>query len=318
MTLSYRNGVSIAELVVYVPSLAIAAFLAFRHGFGRNSGWLFLIIFCVARIIGPAMQLATINAPTSQALYTGSTILQTIGLSPLQLAAIGLLSRVLESINKTRHTLVNTKVLKFVELLITVALILGIVGGIDASDNLETTGVYKLGTKSKVATALFVVSYVAIVIITIITSFSISHAEPGEKRILLAVAISLPFLLIRLVYSIMSGLAGDKHFNLITGSVTILLCVALIEEFIVVVIYESVGLTLRQVPKNQHVQGYAHEAQPLPGTPSSGAQYRQQPVQGNRALRIAKKTIIGRIVMAFIPKGRDSDVEMHQQNYVQK
>jgi len=232
----------------------------------------------------------------------GSTILQTIGLSPLQLAAIGLLSRVLESINKTRHTLVNTKVLKFVELLITVALILGIVGGIDASDNLETTGVYKLGTKSKVATALFVVSYVAIVIITIITSFSISHAEPGEKRILLAVAISLPFLLIRLVYSIMSGLAGDKHFNLITGSVTILLCVALIEEFIVVVIYESVGLTLRQVPKNQHVQGYAHEAQPLPGTPSSGAQYRQQPVQGNRALRIAKKTIIGRIVMAFIQR----------------
>jgi hypothetical protein len=57
---TYRNGVgvSIAEIVFYVPSLCIAGLLAFRHGLGRNAGWLFLIIFCLARIIGPAIQLA--------------------------------------------------------------------------------------------------------------------------------------------------------------------------------------------------------------------------------------------------------------------
>jgi hypothetical protein len=52
MGLNYRNGVSIAEIVVYVPSLAIAIFLSVRHGFARSSGWMFLIVFCLARLIG--------------------------------------------------------------------------------------------------------------------------------------------------------------------------------------------------------------------------------------------------------------------------
>jgi hypothetical protein len=43
---------------------------------------------------------------------------------------------------------------------------------------------YKLGTLNKASTALFIVSYVAIVAITAILSFSVSAAEPGEKRIL--------------------------------------------------------------------------------------------------------------------------------------
>jgi hypothetical protein len=39
MTITYRNGVSIAEIAVYVPCLAIAILLCVRHGFARSSGW---------------------------------------------------------------------------------------------------------------------------------------------------------------------------------------------------------------------------------------------------------------------------------------
>jgi hypothetical protein len=38
MTFTYRNGISIAEIIVYVPALFNAAFLAVRHGLGRNAG----------------------------------------------------------------------------------------------------------------------------------------------------------------------------------------------------------------------------------------------------------------------------------------
>src|SRR3954467_12272430 len=100
MTISYRNGVAIGELVVYIPSFFIAFFLAFRHGFHKSSGWYFLIVFSLARIIGPCMQLAAINNP-SVSLYTGALILQNVGLSPLILATLGFLSRVIESINRT-------------------------------------------------------------------------------------------------------------------------------------------------------------------------------------------------------------------------
>jgi hypothetical protein len=312
MTLTYHNGVSIAEVIVYVPALAIAVFLSFRHGFGRSAGWFFLIIFTLARIIGSCMQLATISNPTSASLYTGYSILQNVGLSPLMLATLGLLSRLLESINKAHRTFINTNMLKVVELVIIVALILGIVGGVNASDDFVKTGVYHPGTLSKAGTALFIVCYVAVVIVAIATSFSISHAEEGEKRLLLAIAISLPFLLVRLIYSIMSTFTHNKSFNLLSGNVTVILCVALIEEFIIVVVYEGIGLTLQQVPKEQHVESYAAGHQQIPSSSSSHVPQPKSRAQnaGNTALKIAKMTIIGRLISIMIPDKKNRDVEM--------
>lgn len=309
MTITYRSGVSIGEIVVYTPALLIAIYLAVRHGFSRSAGWMFLVLFTLVRIIGAGMQIATISSPDNVSLYTGYAILQNIGLSPLMLATLGLLSRLLENINRTHNTAVGTRVLNGIQLVITVGLILGIVGGVNASDNLETTGKYSPGTLSKAGSALFIVSYVAIVIATIFVSFSVKHAAQGEKRILAAVALSLPFLLVRLVYSILSTFAHNKNFNLISGSTTILLCVAFIEEFIIVIIFEGVGLTLPQVtepeyedaPAELQADGTYAEAAPLQPKPSGA---------GHVVLSIAKKTILGHIVMAFIPK--DKDVEMQQ------
>jgi hypothetical protein len=309
MTITYRSGVSIGEIAVYAPALAIAAFLAVRHGFNRSAGWMFLVIFALARIIGSAMQIATISSPDNVSLYTGYAILQNIGLSPLMLATIGLLSRLLENINRTHHTAVSTRVFQAIELVITVGLILGIVGGVNAADNFTSTGKYTPNSLSKAGSALFIVSYVAIVIATIFVSFSVKYAAHGEKRILTAVALSLPFLLVRLVYSIMSTFAHNKNFNLLSGSTTILLCVAFIEELIIVVIFEAIGLTLPQVSEP--------EFDDAPAVQADGSQYAEAaPLQpkpsgaGHAVLNIAKKTIIGHIVMAFIPK--DRDVEMHK------
>jgi hypothetical protein len=79
----YREGVAIGELVCYVPALSIAILLAVRHGFGRSSGWFFLIMLSLARIIGAAMQIAIASNPTSISLYTGSAILTNTGFSPV-------------------------------------------------------------------------------------------------------------------------------------------------------------------------------------------------------------------------------------------
>jgi len=76
------------------------------------------------------MQLATIKSPTDAALYEGSAILNNIGLSPLTLAALGLLSRLLDSINKSKHAFVQQWWLRIIELIVLVGLILGIVGGV--------------------------------------------------------------------------------------------------------------------------------------------------------------------------------------------
>ncbi|TVY25999.1 hypothetical protein LHYA1_G005025 [Lachnellula hyalina] len=309
MTLTYRNGVSIGEIILYIPALAIAIFLCIKHGFGRSSGWYFLIVLSLARIIGAAMELATISSPKSVSLYTGSAILTNVGFSPLVLAALGLLSRLSDSIRKSYKTIVDARMLRMIELVIFVGLILGIVGGVNAGSNFSKTGHYTPSTLNKVGTALLVVSFGFIIISIIFISFATPHAEQGEHRLFYAVVAALPFLTCRLVYSCYSTFSHNKNFNLITGNTTILLCVALLEELAVVIIFEGVGLTLKKV---EHVLVSNRDpSEPLAQGQSEGEPWKKE----NMALRIFRHTILGRVVMAFVGNKDEKygDVEMHGQ-----
>jgi hypothetical protein len=298
--ITYKDGVSIGELVVYLPALAIAVFLAVRHGFGRSSGWLYLVIFSIVRIVGSCFQLATINDPTNTTLYTGEAILQTIGLSPLELCSLGLLSRIISSINKNQSIFLQPFHMKFVQTIVMVGLILSIVGGIDASKDLSTTGVYTPQSFSKAAMGLFIAGYVLIVASTITLSFSVAHADHGEKRLLLAVALSLPFLVVRLVYSSISLFTTIENFNSVSGSVTIFLCMALIMELCVVIIYEAVGLTLQKVRPVVATETVAADGTYVKG-PSKVSQI---------AGTLGRRTIIGRLITSAMDNG--GDVEMQQ------
>lgn len=94
MSLDYRHGLSVLELAVYVPALFMALWMAFHHGFGRSSGWLFFVVFSLLRIIGSSTYLATISNPTNVSLFTTWAVCNSIALSPLTVALIYLLSRV--------------------------------------------------------------------------------------------------------------------------------------------------------------------------------------------------------------------------------
>ncbi|KAK0125435.1 hypothetical protein ONS95_000551 [Cadophora gregata] len=314
MVLTYRNGVSIGQIIIYTYCLAVAIFLALRHGFRRNAGWMYLIIFCLARIIGPAMELATINDPTNTDLYTGYAILNNVALSPLMLAALGLLGRLLENIRETHNTRLHPAILRIVQLIIVVGLILGIVGGLDASDayvkalHAGSTAAYRPETLNKVGTALFILAYVALTSFTIAISFSTPHAQAGEKRLLYAVAFALPFLLVRLVYSCFSTFTQNPKFNLLAGNETVLLCMAYLMELPVVITFEIIGLTLKKVTYVER-QTASHQT-----SSSNSSQPLQKKGKGDMALNLAKKTIIGRIVMAFVPSEKH-DVEMQSKDY---
>lgn len=69
--------------------------------------------------------------------------------------------------------------------------------------------------------------------------------QNGERRLVLAVAISVPFILVRLIYSAILSFAHNPRFNLISGSVTINLVMAVLEEFVVIIVCLGIGLTLR-------------------------------------------------------------------------
>ena len=157
--------------------------------------------------------------------------------------------------------------MRLAEFLITVGLILSIIGGVDAGTHFGKTGSYRPETLSQVGLGLTIAAF-ALLILTVLTlSMSIHHAERSERRILLAVETSLPFLLVWTIYSALAVFANMRGFQLWGGDVTTLLCMALLQEAVVVVLYEGVGLTLKK-EKNLIVEPGASGEEAMAGSES--------------------------------------------------
>jgi hypothetical protein len=127
-----------------------------------------------------------------------------------------------------------------------VGVILAVVGGINSSSASIPT---KVDPKTKIGVVLFVVAWLGLCLLLAIIATRISSVEHGEKRVVLAVAASVPFIFVRLLYSLLGSFAKNRKFSSISGSVVLNVVMALIEEFVVVAVLLGTGLTLRVLPK---------------------------------------------------------------------
>ncbi|RFU25705.1 hypothetical protein B7463_g10635, partial [Scytalidium lignicola] len=237
MKFNSQGGISILELLIYFPALIVAVIVCRRHGFGRSSGFIFTLILCLVRIVGACCQLATYQSET-KGLIEAVLILDSIGISPLLLATLGLLSRCADSTATSSSGLFHAIQFRLIQLVITIGLILSIVG---ATSSVSPTGVYQPQATTKVGVVLYVVAFVALVLIAAVISAKLSTSPGDDRKFSYAVVLALPFILVRLIYSLISVFAHNSHFNLLTGSVIIHVFMAVLEEMAVVVIYLVVG-----------------------------------------------------------------------------
>ncbi|MCJ1280223.1 hypothetical protein MMC21_008050 [Puttea exsequens] len=273
MKLNARGGISILELGLYFPSFVVALYVCSRHGFRRSSGWIFTLILCLVRIIGACCQLATYDNPKSRGLLEAAIILDSVGVSPLLLASIGLLSRCIDSIKETSSFPLSAIYFRLLQLLITIGLILSIAGG---SNSTTSNGTFKVQTTSKIGIILYIVAYVFLTLIALLTATKLSRAEMGEKRLLLAVILALPCILVRLAYSALAVLTHHHEFNLLTGSVAIFVIMAVAMEFIVIVIYLVTGWTIKVVATS------SSQSRPIMSRPWKGNSDGAIPRQGGK------------------------------------
>lgn len=291
--LTELNRISIAEIIVYTPALAIAIVLANRHGFKKASGWLYLILFSLIRIIGAAMDLASTQHPGNNSLSSGTNALNNAGVSPLILVSVGLLTRVLVGLEKRTSTLLQPRMLRLIQLAVMVGLLLSIVGGIKFGNELsdatsrqpvDVAALRSLSnpTESLAGTALMILGFVALVLATAMLSLQLRSVERGERRLIGTVAATLPFVLVRIIYAAVatyhtwnpnfhSYVAGPHYYAYMIG-----MCVVM--EMITIVILEAVGLTLQQLPgdgtRPEIATGYpmtdSSDGQKPSGTPEWG------------------------------------------------
>ena len=137
--------------------------------------------------------------------------------------------------------------LKLVTLIAIIGLILGIVG-ISTAD---TTNGYTPGALPKSAMGIFLAVYVVVMLLSswLFYEYSFTMLLRYQNKLFLGIALSAPFLLLRMIYSAlgnytsshtfsMASLAGDNHTSL-----TVYLCMSVLEEIISMVIVMVLGVS---------------------------------------------------------------------------
>jgi hypothetical protein len=152
-----------------------------------------------------------------------------------------------ESISKSSSGFINAIQFRLLQLFIVVALILCIVGG---TSSYSSTGVYQPQVTTKAGVVMYFVALVALTVIAFVSVLKLSHGPSEGRKLAWVVIIALPFILVRIAYSIISVFSHNRHFNILTGSVAIHVVMAILEEMAVVILYIAVGWTMDSLPPN--------------------------------------------------------------------
>jgi len=240
--IDFYDRVAIATIVVFSFYLIGGVWLCIKHGFHKSSGWRFLIILALARLIGSSLRLATINDPTNDNLYIGWMVLNGLGLGPLVAMLIGLLTRAFEGITETRggDFVFRVAYQKPVHLLMLVGLILVIVGGTDSDFAVDAAGdpTVDYAGLSVAGIAIFVAVTGILLLEEALAATHWRWVPRGERRIVATVGAALPFVIVRLVYSCI------EVFGDVTPSHGEYVGMFVVMEMIIVFMCEVLGFTL--------------------------------------------------------------------------
>jgi len=131
--------------------------------------------------------------------------------------------------------------LRFLHIPCSLAVVLCVIGGIRQTDH-DPKKISSGKTFSKVGVVIFLLSFVEIAVLAL---FTLPHARKvpiAQRRILHAVLLALPLLAIILLYSMLANFNVSNALSVVHGNPCVQLGMAIIEEFIVVIVYTAAGV----------------------------------------------------------------------------
>ena len=150
---------------------------------------------------------------------------------------------------KIRNKFVNTinqKIFSIISLTAIAGIVLAIYGGTESADSptLATNDLLKASV------ILFVACYLAFTCLFLLFLRQWQAIPPGERNLLLCFACCVPFMVVRFLYGILGTFVGSlrSNFSVLTGDVTIFLCMAVLEEIFVVAFFVFTGMRLERLP----------------------------------------------------------------------
>ncbi|KIW50542.1 hypothetical protein PV05_09343 [Exophiala xenobiotica] len=249
MMLAAFEILAICELIFFFPAFLVSIAVVYKHGAGKRLGWRFLVMISLFRVVGAICAIVLVESPSS-GVTISYDIMNNFGLSAIIYTALGLLGRVEAGMEGHGLPFQLFRVLGLPGL---AGLVLSIVGATNLlGDNPSNTssGFAEL----KAAVMLFLAVYVADIFITVHGFLKAVHVRAGERRLLYAVLATLPFMAVRMIYSILSVFASrPKYFNswsLEWSAILVRGLMGVLMEVIIVTLFIIVGfVTAAVVPK---------------------------------------------------------------------
>ncbi|KAL8799739.1 MAG: hypothetical protein Q9182_005682 [Xanthomendoza sp. 2 TL-2023] len=235
-----RFSISIAEVIIYSLLLPIAVFVTARHRMPGSIGFLYLCIFCCLRISAAGLGISSENQNQSNRTnLVWSEILGSVGIGPLLLAGFCLIERVNK--NSKPISIPRTHATRMLHVPNILALALAIVGGIRLSSSSSST--QRTGKEfAQTGLSIFMIVFLIYTLVCLATLRALPAVAPGEKKIVYGVLLAIPFVFLRILYAMLAVFRDNRTFAIVNGSATAQLCMAIIEEMVVVIIYCGTGL----------------------------------------------------------------------------
>ncbi|PNP51302.1 hypothetical protein THARTR1_08059 [Trichoderma harzianum] len=234
------TATSTAELAIYATLSIPNIYILFRHGRSGLLGWAYLLVFCTLRIVGGVLDLSG---------STAAGIISSIGLSPLLLAAFGILKEARAYYcDPLDNKVERTVVLLFHGMATTGVAILAIGVSNLHSSNIKPSEVSTDNLLVKAGIALLTLSWA---IVAIVSVWALAHPAKSQKSkssiaagttLLRSVLISDVFSGIRVILTLVSLVTQDETLSPTTGSLTIRVLLSLIPELICVLAFIAAGM----------------------------------------------------------------------------
>ncbi|KAF8807678.1 hypothetical protein BYT27DRAFT_7189766 [Phlegmacium glaucopus] len=246
-TLDTRGKIAATQIAFYTPVAAITLSQIFRYAFRRDAGWFWLFIFSAVRIANGALVVAGEMLPSKINLLLAAYILEYAGIVPVLLSSLGFIGMAGQHTYSENPRVVF--LLRTLGVLGLVGLALSIAGGVLGSPASLSHSKVALILR-EAAAGVYAGFYVVVFMVHIGAWTYRWHLRSYRRRLLWGISAALPFLGVRIAYSVLAtwsssdffGASPSKNttlaqFNPITGSWILYLVLGVLMEFAIVFLY---------------------------------------------------------------------------------
>ncbi|KAG0126926.1 hypothetical protein HOY82DRAFT_587105 [Tuber indicum] len=251
-----RANLSLSEVILGALFLSLTAYNISRTP--RETGWWYIAIFCLFRIVGSALLLTITleQADTNKSLVIPATVFSGIAVSPLLAACLGFLNSCTQHLSTIYHPIL--RLLTLIHLLVLVALVLNAVGGVlvplhstPSPSPSAITSLNRAITYARASSLLFLTAW-TFILLSLIILYRHWRAFAWTARVFyVAVLGGMPCLLVRILYAVLAAWdlgkggvvtpGGGSRYGVLKGDVGVLVGMRVCMEFLVVAGWVAAG-----------------------------------------------------------------------------